>query len=128
MNGKKLKAYNRLLKIRQKLKIKENADPYFVFLVALMRITPNMLTVRMRFGGMTQEVPVPISEERRISFGVKWVIKLLKDKQQRLSVDTIVNLLLSTIYGKSPALTKKLQLHAKGVQNRHLIRFLKYRK
>jgi ribosomal protein S7 len=70
-NGKKLKAYNNFLKIKQGLKFKEFFDPYIIFLVSMMKITPDIVFLSVKLGGSSQGVPMPISEKKRIVFGVK---------------------------------------------------------
>src|SRR3546814_2431241 len=50
-NGKKLKAFNNFLKIKQGLKLKEFFDPYIIFLVSMMKITPDISFLSLKLGG-----------------------------------------------------------------------------
>lgn len=124
-NGKKLKAFDIFLKIKQGLKLKESFDPYLIFLVAMMKVTPDIVFLPVKLGGSSQGVPMPISEKKRIVFGVKWVLKLLKDKHKFLTVPLIVDSLISTIYDKGVSLEKKRSIYKLGSQNRHLLKFFK---
>lgn len=124
-NGKKLKAYNNFLKIKQGLKSKEFFDPYIIFLVSMMKITPDIVFLSVKLGGSSKGVPMPISEKKRIVFGVKWVLKLLKDKYKFLTVPLIVDVLVSTLYDKGLSLEKKRSVYKAGSLNRHLLKFFK---
>jgi len=53
--------------------------------------------------------------------GVKFLLKLLKDKNHVLSIETVVNLLVSSIYGKGLSIEKKLAINKVGSLNRHLL-------
>jgi len=116
-----LHAFNFLIKIKQGLKLKENIDPLKVFLVSLMSVTPNIYLLPLKLGGRSVGVPLPISEKKKISLGVKFIIKLLRDKHGSLSAKLIVDTLVSSAYGKGPAIERKLGLYKTSNQNRHLL-------
>lgn len=124
-NGKKLKAFNNFLKIKQGLKLKELFDPYIIFLVSMMKVTPDINFLFLKLGGASIGVPMPISERKKVMFGIKWVLKLLKDKHKVLSIPLIVDLLVSTLYDKGIALEKKQNIYKLGSQNRHLLKFFR---
>ena len=113
------------LKIKQGLKSKELYDPYILFLVAMMKITPDIIFLSVKLGGSSQGVPMPINEKKRIVFGVKWVLKLLKDKYNVINVPSVVDVLISTIYDKGISLEKKRSVYKLGSLNRHLLKFFK---
>jgi ribosomal protein S7 len=69
--GKKLKAFNFFLNLKNNLKKRENNDPFFIFLVSMMKLTPKLLLRSAHFGSFTKGVPLPISEKKSISFAVK---------------------------------------------------------
>jgi len=103
------------------LKLKEKNDPYKIFLVALMMVTPNVYLLPIKLGGRSVGVPMPISEKKKITLGVKFVIKLLKERSVSLSVKLLVDLLISSVYGQGPAVERKIALYKAGNQNRHLL-------
>ena len=47
-DGKKLKAFNFLLKLKYNLKIKEITDPYNIILISFMNITPEVFLRQFR--------------------------------------------------------------------------------
>ena len=53
-----------------KLKILEQGDPFWIFLLAMMKITPTVLLVPLKLSGIVQGVPVAISERKQYTFAV----------------------------------------------------------
>jgi len=72
--GRKLYAFNFLLKIKQGLKLREATDPIKIFLVSMMMVTPNIYLLPLKLGGRSVGVPLPISEKKKISLGVKFIL------------------------------------------------------
>jgi ribosomal protein S7 len=66
-----LSAFFFFLKLKKYLKIKEESDPFLIFLVAMLRITPNIILLPLKKGGALQGIPFPISEKKKITFATK---------------------------------------------------------
>ena len=49
--------------------------------------------------------------KKKITFAVKWIIKLLKDNDRIVKISTVVDLLISTIYNRGSALKKKQEVY-----------------
>lgn len=69
--GKKAKAFNMFLKIKEQLKLKERFDPSMVFYVAMLRITPNVMLFPVKKAGVTEAAPFPIGGRKQVTFAVK---------------------------------------------------------
>jgi len=123
--GKKLWSFKFLLDLKYELKIREGVEPFWVFLVALMKISPEVLLFPKKRGGGLQWLPLPISEKKQYTFSIKWVIKLLKDKFRVIKMSTLVELLINSVYGKGLAIEKKNSVYAIADLNRHLVRFFR---
>jgi len=117
----KLRAFNNFILVKQGLKLKELTDPYKLFLVSMMRVTPNIYLLPLKLGGRSVGVPLPITEKNKVTMGVKFVIKLLRDKSDSLSINAVVDLLVAAIYGKGPAIERKQAVYKTGSLNRHLL-------
>lgn len=122
-NGKKLIAFDKFLKVKFILKNHENFDSYILFLVSMMKVTPNVILLNIKLGGASYGVPMPIDEHKRIVFGVKWVLKVIKDKKLPLTSRNIADVLISNIYNKGLALEKKHSTYKISSLNRHLLKF-----
>jgi len=58
--GFKLKAFSFFVKIKKGLKIKEDYDPSFIFLLAILKITPSLFLKPFKVGGSSYEIPFPL--------------------------------------------------------------------
>lgn len=96
-------------------------DPYKIFLVALMMVSPNIYLLPIKLGGRSIGVPMPISEKKKVTLGVKFIIKMLKERMVSLSVKALVDVLSSSLYGQGLAIDRKVSLYKAGSQNRHLL-------
>jgi len=94
----------------------------------MMMVTPNIYLLPLKLGGRSVGVPLPISEKKKISLGVKFIIKLLKEKFNTLSIKLLVDTLVNSIYAKGHAIERKLNVYKIGSQNRHLLMKLYKRK
>lgn len=123
--GRKLWAFNFFNKLKHELKRREKVDPFWVFLVGIMKITPDLMLFPLKLGGVVEGVPLYISERKQYTFGVKWVIKLLRDKYRRFSLKTVSDILIEAIYDKGLGIEKKISVYESGSKNRHLIKYFK---
>jgi ribosomal protein S7 len=69
--GKKIMAFKFIISLKQFLKLKEGFDPYLIFLVAMLQVTPNLLLRAIRMGSGSKNVPLPISEKKKIAFAIR---------------------------------------------------------
>jgi len=53
------------LEIKQGLKLKEGVDPYMLFLVSMMKISPDILFSPVKLGGATHGIPMPVTEKKK---------------------------------------------------------------
>jgi ribosomal protein S7 len=111
--------------LKYELKIHEGLEPFWIFLVALMKVTPEVLLFPKKRGGGLQWIPLPISERKQYTFAIKWIIKLLKDKFRVIKIQQVVEVLVGAIYGNGLAIEKKNSVHAIADMNRHLVRFFR---
>jgi len=91
----------------------------------MIKITPSLLLLPLRLGGATKSIPLPITMKKQLTFAVKFVIKLIRNKNRAIKVKSIADVLISAIYGKGLAMEKKQAIHEIASVNRHLIRFFK---
>lgn len=123
--GRKLWAFKFFISLKYELKNRENIDPFWILLVSLMKVTPEILLYPKKLGGKINWVPLPIGERKQYTFAVKWVIKLLKDKNRIITINSLSDCLISAIYDKGPSIEKKISVYKIADNNRHLVRFFK---
>jgi ribosomal protein S7 len=88
-----------------------------------LKITPDVILFPYRRAGIVNMVPMPITIKKQITFAVKWVIKLLKDSQRKVSLISLVNLLIDSVYDKGLAIEKKNSVHSTATKNKYLVRY-----
>lgn len=71
--GRKLLAFNRFVKVKQGLKQREQMDPFKTFLASMMMVSPSIYVLQVRSGGRSIGVPLPISEKKKVTMGVRFV-------------------------------------------------------
>lgn len=124
-HGKKLSALTFLINLKYVLKRKLSIDPNFIIYSSLLKITPYLLLKPKKIGSSVYGVPMYISLRNQITFSVKWVIKLLKDKYRIFTLSNVSDVLLSALVNKGDSYNNKLEFYQQADRNRHLIRYIR---
>lgn len=117
-NGLKFKAISLLNEIKFFLKLHEKKDPYFVFLVGMLRITPSVINFTIQLPKRTATVPFPITARRRVLMAVKWVFRILKGRKQKVS-RLLADVIFLSVYNKGPAVRAKKRVYRIAMKNKH---------
>jgi len=88
----------------------------------MLKITPVLMLKPIYIGSVAYEMPFPLDFWKRISFGCRWVINLLKKKQRVISVKTVVDSLSSSIWDSGLSMEKKGEVYDLALLNRYLLR------
>jgi len=123
--GRKLWAFNFFINLKYELKLQEKIDPFWTFIIALMKITPEVMLFPKKLGGVIHWVPLPIGERKKYTFAVRWVIKLVRDKNRIITIKNLTESLISAIYNRGISIEKKLSVYKTAGTNRHLVKFFK---
>lgn len=123
--GKKIQAFKFFNNIKYELKLKENIEPNILFYLSMLKLTPHILLFPFKVGGQLQKVPLPIGWKKKVTFAVKWVIKLLRDKFKKVTLLQVTELMISAIYNKGLGYERKKAYHKLGKTNRFLIKRFK---
>jgi ribosomal protein S7 len=119
--GHKLKAFRIFMLVKRSLKKQERREPNIIFLTACMSVTPNIMLIPVRLGGRVLGVPMSIIESKRITVGVRLIFKALREKG-KISANSIIDMLMESIYSKSLADEKKKEMYKEASDNRHLLK------
>lgn len=123
--GRKLWAFAFLIDLKSKLKKRLLLDPNKILHSALLKITPQLLLIPKKIGSTTYGVPVYIGLRKQLTFAVKWVIKLLRDKYRRLRVEDVSESLIGSLFNKGLSFEKKMEVYKTAEENRHLLRYIR---
>lgn len=129
--GRKLWAFEFYIQLRLMLKEHE-MDPYWMILLAFLKIAPEMILLPITLGGRVHKVPMPIHENKMYTFVMKWILGTIKrDKSytKKFLLIWVSDALVETIIGKPSqgiGIREKLQVYETCKKTRHLTNFLKY--
>lgn len=123
--GRKDWALKFLIETKFQLKKRLHIDPNFILHASLLKITPHMFLIPKKMGSSVYGVPVSISFRKQLTFSVKWVVKLLRDKFRRLIVNHVADCLVGSLFNKGLSFERKSLLYKTADENRHLLRYMK---
>jgi ribosomal protein S7 len=122
--GKKINAIKifNLLQFWLKRKTKKNSN--LLLLIGVFNVLRKFNFVKVRFGGVKKEIPIPLKFERQIRFAISDILNYMK-KNKRINLKRLANLICYCYKSKGPIIKKNYLLQKKALENRVLISFIK---
>jgi small subunit ribosomal protein S7 len=118
LEGKKSIAYKIFYGTIDKVGEKTGEDGIEVWRKALDNVCPSVEVKRRRMGGSTSQVPVEISPHRKISLGIKWIIKQARLRGEKTMIEKLSNEIIDASKGEGKAYKKKVEMHKVASANR----------
>ena len=122
--GNKLYAIKLFNLLKYWLKKKTKKESNLLMLIGIFNILRKVHFVKVRFGGVKKEIPVPLKFERQVRFAVNDLLNYIK-KNNKLNLKRLANLICYCYKIKGPILKKNYILQKKAIDNRVLISFIK---
>lgn len=124
--GKKLYALKIYNELKYLLKKKTKRNPNLLLLIAVLNSLVKVHFIKVRFGGVRKDVPVPLKFERQIRFTITELLYYVKTKRMKsINVKKLVNLICYCYKFKGPIIKRNLKLYKKAIENRVLLNFIK---
>ena len=124
IGGKKTVAfkvfYSALENISEKLK---DEDALQIFEKALENVMPHVEVRSRRIGGATFQIPHPVREDRRISLGMKWMIRAARNRNEKTMQAKLSAELISAYKEEGSAYKKKQDTHRMAEANKAFSHF-----
>jgi small subunit ribosomal protein S7 len=118
LDGKKSTAtrilYGALAIIENKVK----EEPLKVFLKALDNIKPELEVKARRVGGATYQVPVEVRPNRKLSLGIRWLIRYSRARSERTMAEKLAGEILDAYNNKGSAVKKREDTHKMAEANK----------
>ncbi len=118
LDGKKSAAekifYNAMDMIAEKTE--ENAIE--VLKEALNNVMPVLEIKTRRVGGANYQVPVEVSNSRRVTLGLRWVIDASRQRPERTMVQRFANEIIDAYNSEGGAVKKKEEVHRMAEANK----------
>ena len=124
IGGKKTVAfrvfYSALENISEKIK---DEDSLNIFEKALENVMPHVEVRSRRIGGATFQIPHPVREDRRVSLGMKWMIRAARNRNEKTMQAKLSAELIAAYKEEGSAYKKKQDTHRMAEANKAFSHF-----
>lgn len=122
-DGKKSIAYTIFYDALELVEKKTTESGLEVWKRALNNISPSVEVKSRRVGGATFQVPTEVRPERKVSLGVKWLIKYARSRGEKTMTDKLAGEIISASKGEGAAVKKKDDTHRMADANKAFSHF-----
>ena len=112
--------YQSIEKIKEQGKVDDGIE---LFKKALDNVAPMLEVKSKRIGGATYQVPIEISEGRRMALAMRWIISYSKSRKGQTMADKLAAELLAAANNDGSAVKKKEDTHRMAEANQALSHF-----
>lgn len=122
-DGKKNVAYSIFYNAVQLVEERTKENGIEVWKKALNNIMPSVEVKSRRVGGATFQVPMEVRPDRKISLGIKWLIRYARLRGEKTMVDRLAGEIVAASKGEGAAVKKKDDTHRMAEANRAFSHF-----
>ena len=112
--------YQSIDKIKKQGKVDDGIE---LFKKALDNVAPMLEVKSKRIGGATYQVPIEISEGRRMALAMRWIISYSKSRKGQTMADRLAAELLAAANNDGSAVKKKEDTHRMAEANKAFAHF-----
>ena len=112
--------YQSIEKIKKQGKVDDGIE---LFKKALENVAPVLEVKSKRIGGATYQVPIEISEGRRMALAMRWIIGFSKSRKGQTMADRLAAELLAAANNDGSAVKKKEDTHRMAEANKAFSHF-----
>lgn len=123
MQGKKGTAYAIFYDAMDKVKERTEQDEHAVWKKALNNVMPQVEVRSRRVGGATFQIPTEIRAKRKISIGIKWLIKFARQRAGKGMAEKLAAEIIAASKGEGNAVKRKEDTHRMAESNRAFAHF-----
>ena len=122
-DGKKSVAYRIFYQAIEIVEDKVGEKGLDVWKKALNNISPSVEVKSRRVGGATFQVPMEVRPSRKVSLGMKWLIRYARSRNERTMVDKLAGEIVAASKGEGSAVKKKDDTHRMADANKAFSHF-----
>ncbi len=123
LSGKKSTALTVFYEAMDIVKEKTNEDEHAVWKKALNNAMPQVEVRSRRIGGATFQIPTEIRAKRKISIGMKWLIRFARSRSGKGFAEKMAAELIAASKGEGAAVKRKEDTHKMAESNRAFAHF-----
>ena len=118
IDGKKGVAQNILYNAFDIVEKKTGQQPMEVFEKALDNVMPELELKVRRVGGANYQVPVEVSDERRLTLGLRWIVNYSRLRNEKTMELRLANEIMDAANGVGASVKKKDDTHKMAEANK----------
>jgi len=122
-SGKKNVAYEIFYNAMDIIEEKTSENPHEVFQKALTNIMPGVEVRSKRVGGATFQIPTEIRPARKVSIGMKWLVKYARLRSGKGMAEKLSAEIIAGSKGEGAAVKKREDTHKMAESNRAFAHF-----
>ena len=123
IQGKKSIAYKLFYDAMDIIKEKTEENPHEIWQAAVTNVTPQVEVRSKRIGGATFQIPVELRPARRLSLGIKWIIKFTRARSGKGMAEKLAAELIAASKNEGGSVKKKEDTHKMAESNRAFAHF-----
>ncbi|MFB3906679.1 MAG: 30S ribosomal protein S7 [Acidobacteriota bacterium] len=116
--GKKSVAERTFYGAMESIREKTGEDPMKVFKKALDNVKPILETKSRRVGGSTYQVPMEVSQSRRTSLAIRWMVSYARTRGEKTMMEKLAGEVLDAANNRGGAVKKKEDVHRMAEANK----------
>lgn len=123
LEGRKSAAFKVFYDAMDIIKERTESDEHAVWKKALNNAMPQVEVRSRRIGGATFQIPTEIRAKRKLSIGMKWVIKFSRSRSGKGMAEKLAAELIAASKGEGAAVKRKEDTHKMAESNRAFAHF-----
>lgn len=118
VDGKRGTAQKILYAAFEQIEAKTNRPAMDVFEDAIENIMPALEVKSRRVGGSNYQVPIEVSDERRQTLGLRWLVQYARLRGEKTMTDRLANEVVDAANGVGAAVKKREDTHRMAEANK----------
>lgn len=102
---------------------KTSSDGIMVFKKAIDNVKPTLEVKSRRVGGANYQVPMEVSQERRTSLAIRWLIQYAGERSEKSMAEKLAAELIQASKNEGGAIRKKIDTHKMAEANKAFAHF-----
>jgi small subunit ribosomal protein S7 len=123
VDGKKSISYAIFYEAIEQVEKKTDENGLETWKKALNNIMPAVEVKSRRVGGATFQVPLEVRPERKVSLGIKWMIRYARTRGEKTMRDRLAGEIIAASKGEGAAIKKKDDTHRMAEANKAFSHF-----
>ena len=118
LDGKRGVAQTILYEAFDMVESKTGRNPMEVYEQALANIMPMLELKARRVGGSNYQVPVEVSQERRLTLGLRWLVNYARLRNEKTMQQRLANEIMDAANGSGASVKKRDDVHRMAEANK----------